>query len=199
MQPIRFNFSGHWSYLIVLVPYILLLAVSVWRFRVIIPIVKWRIFFNFSLTSLLVLGLFFETMAGAFYVWSFPDGRFLWKIPIPLFGWFTGLAIPIEEFLWIALVIPLFYYLFLWTTLLFCDIIFVLDEKRKLYKREERWVGFLGETKIAVREKGRHGREFERAILVRPAGFAARMATHFLNRKRGAPGAGQKKRGSGLH
>jgi hypothetical protein len=25
------------------------------------------------------------------------------------------------------------------------------------------------------------------------------MATHFLNRKRGAPGAGQKKRGSGLH
>lgn len=193
MQPIlRFNFCGHWSYLTVLVPYMVLLALSVWRFRVIIKIVKWRIFFNFSLTSLLVLGLFFETMAGAFYVWSFPEGRYLWKIPIPIFGWFTGLSIPIEEFLWIALVIPLFYYLFLWTTLLFCDIIFVIDEKGKLYKREERWVGFLGETKIAVREKGRRGREFERALLVRPPGFAARMAKRLLKRKSGAAGTGPK-------
>jgi hypothetical protein len=183
MQPIRFNFCGHWAYAMVLLPYFFLLAVFIWRFRVIIKIVKWRIFFNFSLTCLLVLGLFFETMAGAFYVWSFPEGRHLWQIPIPIFGWFTGLVIPIEEFFWIALVIPLFYYLFLWTTLLFCDIIFVLDEKGQFYKREERWVGFLGETRIAVRNKGDRGREFERSILVRPPGFIARRVNRLLKRK----------------
>ena len=183
MQPLRFNFCGHWSYATVLLPYVILLALSIWRFRVIIKIVKWRIFFNFSLATFLVLGLFFEAMAGAFYVWSFPAGRHLWQMRIPIFGWFTGLVIPIEEFCWIALVIPLFYYLYLWTTLVFCDIIFVLGEKGKFYKREERWVGFLDETRIAVRNKGERGREFERPILVRPPGFVARRVNRLLKRK----------------
>jgi hypothetical protein len=186
MQPVRIDICGHCSYAMVLVPYFLLLVFSFWRFRSINKIVRWRIFFNFSLAGLLVLGLLFETMAGAFYVWTFPDGRYLWKIPIPIFGWLTGLRIPIEELLWIAMVVPLFYYLYLWTTLVFCDIIFVVDEKGNLYKREERWVGFFGETRITIRDKGKRGREHERPLLVRKPGFVARIIGRWVKWRPGA-------------
>ena len=175
MEPLRIDALGPWAYAVVLLPYALLLALSIWHFRVILRLVNWRFFFNFSFVLLLVVGLLFELLAGVFYVWSFPDGRHLVQIRIPIFGWFTGHRIPIEEFLWIVLVIPLFYYLYLWTTLVFCDVIFVLDEQGRLYKREERWVGFFGETRIAVRRKGERGREFERPLLTRPPGCVARL------------------------
>jgi hypothetical protein len=183
MEPFSIDAFGRWSYACVLIPYVVLLGFSMWRFRVILGLVNWRFFFKASFVVLLVLGLFFEMMACAFKAWAFPEGRHLFQILIPIFGWFTGHRIPIEEFLWIALVIPLFYYLYLWTTLVFYDVIFVIDTDGSLYKREERWVGFFGETRISRRRRGERGREHETPLLVRSPGWVARSLARWSGRK----------------
>ena len=153
-----------------------------WRFRVIFRFANWIFFILTSCLCFLVLGLAFEWIAGILYVWTFPVGRDFFWLPIPLFGWITGNQIPICELLWIAVVIPLFYYLYFWATLVFNDIIYVVDDNGDFYKREERWVGFLGPTHISTRRKGQRGRENETVLHSRPPGFVARAAQKFHDR-----------------
>ncbi len=179
MEPLRIDYFGEWSYAVALAPYFLILLYSVWHFRVILQFANWKFFILTSCLCFLVLGLAFEWIAGMLYVWTFPEGRDLFWIPIPLFGWITGNRIPICELLWIAIVIPLFYYLYFWATLVFNDIIYVVDENGDLYKREERWVGFFGDTHVAKRLKGRRGQENETVLHTRPPGFVARTAKRF--------------------
>ena len=54
--------------------------------------------------------------------------------------------------------------------LLFHDIIYVVDEDGRFYKREERWVGFTRATKIAQRRKGERGQEHEVLVQRRAPG-----------------------------
>lgn len=173
-DPFILNLFGRWSYAVALAPYYALLLVLVVRFRVVLRFATWKFFFATSALLFLVLGLMFEWIAGILHVWSFPPGRDLFTIEIPIFGWITGHRIPICEFLWIAGVVPLFYYLYLWATLVFYDIIYVVDENGNTYKKEERWVGFHLPTRILTRPKGKKGREHECELLCRAPGLVAR-------------------------
>jgi hypothetical protein len=172
--PFRLNCFGRWSYATALCPYYLLLACLVYHYRVILKFATWKFFFLSSALVFLVLGLMFEWIADILFVWTFPEGRDLFMIRVPIFGWVTGHEIPICEFLWIVGVVPLFYYLYLWATNVFYDIIYVVDEHGHTYKREERWVGFHKPTHISIRKKGMKGRENERALLRREPGFIAK-------------------------
>jgi hypothetical protein len=138
-----------------------------------------------TLFAILVLGVTFEWIADIFYVWDFPPGRDLFMIRVPIFGWVTGHKIPISEFLWIVGVVPLFYYLYFWATLVFHDVIYVCDEDTgKFYKKEERWVGFHEDTRILKRPKGKKERRFETTLLLRKPGFVARLSGMFMHVKR---------------
>lgn len=166
--------TGKWSYPLALAPYYALLMFLAWKYQVILQFATWKFFFCLSVGVFLVLGLFFELLADVLYVWSFPSGRDLFLIRIPIFGWFTGHRIPVSEFLWILGVVPLFYYLYLWATLVFYDIIYVVDAQGQTYKKEERWVGFHGTTRILTRPKGMKDRRHETELLRREPGFIAR-------------------------
>lgn len=174
--PFRIDWFGKWSYAAALTPYYLLLAGLACRYRVILRFATWKFFFFVSVLLFSVLGLLFEWIADILYVWTFPPGRDLFMIQVPLFGWFTGHEIPICEFLWILGVVPLFYYLYLWATLAFYDIIYVVDENGDTYKKEERWVGLHEPTHIFVRPKGKKSREFEKPLLERRPGMICRAA-----------------------
>jgi hypothetical protein len=87
------------------------------------------------------------------------------------------------EFLWIIGVVPLFYYLYLWATLAFYDIIYVIDENGDTYKKEERWVGLHEPTRILTRKKGEKGREHEKELTRRNPGICSRVTKKFLNPK----------------
>ena len=158
----------------VLLPYYLLLGVMVWRYRVILRFTNWWFFMRASALVMLVLGLALEWFADVLYVWAFPPGRDFFEVEIPIFGWITGHRVPICELLWIVVVVPLFYYLWFWATLVFHDVIYVVDEQGKFYKKEERWVGFHSPTRILTRTKGRRGREYEHVLHVRQPGFCSR-------------------------
>lgn len=174
--PLRIDWFGKWSYAVALAPYYVLLFALVVRYRVILRFATWKFFFLVSAMLLTVLGVLFEWIADILYVWSFPEGRDLFMIKVPIFGWFTGHTIPVCEFLWILGVVPLFYYLYLWATLVFYDVIYVVDQDGNTYKKEERWVGFHEPTRILTRKKGLKGREHERELFRRNPGFVARNA-----------------------
>jgi len=176
--------TGKWSYGLALAPYYALLLSLAWRYQVILRFATWRMFFFLSVGVFLLLGLIFELLADVLLVWTFPDGRDLFLIRVPIFGWFTGHKIPICEFLWILGVVPLFYYLYLWATLVFYDIVYVVDEQGQTYKKEERWVGFHETTRILTREKGKKGRENETELLRRNPGFIARTTKHWSNARK---------------
>ena len=170
----RIDWFGRWSYAAALTPYYLLLFVLIWRYRVILRFATWKFFFGATALLLVVLGLLFEWIADILFVWTFPPGRYLCLIEVPIFGWITGHRIPLCEFLWIVGVVPLFYYLYLWATLVFYDIIYVVDENGNTYKKEERWVGLHKPTRILTRPKGRKGQENECELLRREPGFVSR-------------------------
>lgn len=174
-EPFVIDALGRWSYAFCVAGYFVLLATLLVYFRHTFRFAMWRFFMTFAVNGLLLLGFFFEWIADIFRVWDFPAGRHLFKLRVPVFGWLTGHAVPIEELLWIVAVVPLFYYLYLWCTLLFHDIIYVVDERGRFYKREERWVGFLETTRIARRRKGERGREHETVLRERRPGFVARL------------------------
>lgn len=173
-EPFRIDWFGKWSYSVALAPYYALLAILVYRYRVILQFATWKFFFGVSALLFLVLGLLFEWIADVLYVWTFPPGRDFFEIRVPIFGWITGHRIPICEFLWILGVVPLFYYLYLWATLVFYDIVYVVDETGNTYKKEERWAGFHKPTRILTRKKGMKGQEHERELLRRDPGFVSR-------------------------
>ena len=180
MEPFTIDVLGRWSYLFCVSLYGLLLLRLMWYFRSILRFAVRRHFVTISAYVLLLLGFAFEWIADIFFVWDFPDGRHLVKVPVPIFGWVTGHEVPVEELLWILVVVPLFYYLYLYSTLLFHDIVYVVDEEGRFYKREERWVGFTRATKVTTRKKGFRGQEHEVLIQGRPPGFIARwLARHF--------------------
>lgn len=172
--PLRIDWFGRWSYAVALAPYYALLCALVVRYRVILRFTTWKSFFAVSALLFVVLGLLFEWIADLLYVWTFPEGRDLFRIKVPIFGWFTGQEIPVCEFLWILGVVPLFYYLYLWATLVFYDIIYVVDEHGETYKKEERWAGFHRPTRILTRKKGMKGQENECELFRRNPGFVAR-------------------------
>lgn len=176
--PFHFDWSGRWSYALVLLPYFLMLGGFMWHYRILFKFRSWQFFLQAACAAFFVLGLGFEWVAQMFYAWTFPEQRFLAQLEIPFFGWFTHNAVPYEELLWILLVIPLFYYLFLWATLVFYDVIYVVDEQGRFHKREERWVGFFGDTHIKIRKKGKRGREHETSLKRRKPGFVAKIARH---------------------
>ncbi|MGC3959781.1 MAG: hypothetical protein QM813_18215 [Verrucomicrobiota bacterium] len=173
--------TGKWSYFIALAPYYALLLWLAWKFRVILQFATWRVFFCLSVGVFLLLGLIFELLADVLFVWTFPPGRDLFEIRVPIFGWFTGHKIPVCEFLWILGVVPLFYYLYLWATLVFYDIIYVVDEQGRTYKKEERWAGFHEPTRILIRDKGKKGRENETELLRRNPGFIAQKTKRWFD------------------
>ncbi|MEY4387908.1 MAG: hypothetical protein RLY20_3191 [Verrucomicrobiota bacterium] len=183
-SPFHIDLFGRWSYATALAPYYVLLVVLAVRYRVILKFATWKFFFFVSATLFLVLGLLFEWIADILYVWTFPEGRDLFMIRVPIFGWFTGHKIPVCEFLWIVGVVPLFYYLYLWATLAFYDIIYVIDENGNTYKKEERWVGLHEPTRILTRKKGMKGRQHEEELLVRQPGVVARTAKKFTHAKK---------------
>jgi hypothetical protein len=178
--PFTIDVFGRWSYAFCVGLYLGLLVYLLWYFRVTFRFAVWRFYITITVNCLLVLGFFFEWMADVFFVWDFPEGRHLFVLKVPLFGWLTGHKVPVEELLWIIAVVPLFYYLYLWSTLLFHDIVYVVDENGKFYKREERWVGFLEATRITTRLKGKRGQENETVIKSRPAGFVARLLKRLI-------------------
>lgn len=173
-NPVRIDIFGTSSYAIVLLPYFLLLGWCLWYYRILFQFKTWKFFLMMACVMFLVLGLGFEWIAQMFYAWTFPPGRFWFELDIPIFGWITHNKVPFEELLWIAVVIPLFYYLYLWATLVFFDIIYVIDAEGNFYKKEERYVGFFKETHICVRNKGERGQEHENKLRSRPAGIVAR-------------------------
>ena len=173
-QPFTIDTFGKWSYAVALVPYYSLLAFLVVRYRVILRFATWKFFFGATTLLLVVLGLMFEWIANVLFVWTFPPDRHLRLIEVPIFGWITGHRIPVCEFLWIVGVVPLFYYLYLWATLVFYDIIYVVDEDGNTYKKEERWTGFHKPTRILTRPKGKKGQENEHELLRREPGFVSR-------------------------
>ena len=173
--PFQIDCFGRWSYVMALIPYYSLLGVLMYRYRVILKFATWKFFFFASALLFVLLGLLFEWIAGILYVWTFPPGRDLFMIRVPIFGWLTGHKIPVSEFLWIVGVVPLFYYLYLWATLCFYDIIYVVDENGNTYKKEERWAGLREPTRILTRPKGRKGREFETELMRRNPGVTCRL------------------------
>jgi hypothetical protein len=181
MEPFTIDALGRWSYLFCVSLYALLLARLVWYFRSILRFTVRRHFVTISVYALLILGFAFEWMADVFFVWDFPPGRHLVKVPVPIFGWITGHEVPIEELLWIIIVVPLFYFLYLYSTLLFHDIVYVVDDEGRFYKREERWIGFTRATKIAMRKKDQRGQEHELLLQRRPPGFIARWIGRYFN------------------
>lgn len=182
--PLRIDWFGRWSYAAALAPFYGVLTILAVRYRVILRFATWRFFFYVSGVLFLILGLGFELIADILYVWTFPAGRDLFIIRVPIFGWFTGHTIPICEFLWIVGAIPLFYYLYLWSTLAFYDVIYVVDENGDTYKKEERWVGLHEPTHILTRPKGKKGREHETELLCRNPGIASRMVKPFSNARK---------------
>lgn len=176
--------TGRWSYFLALVPYYALLLILAWKYEVILQFATWKFFFFLSVGAFLSLGLVFELLADVLFVWTFPPGRDLFMIRVPIFGWFTGHRIPVCEFLWILGVVPLFYYLYLWATLVFYDIIYVVDEQGQTYKKEERWAGFHEPTRILTRKKGEKGREFETELYRRNPGFIARKIKHWSDARK---------------
>lgn len=182
--PFRIDWFGKWSYATALAPYYGLLAFLAFKYRVILRFTTWRFFFVVTALLLTVLGVLFEWVADILYVWTFPPGRDLFMIKVPLFGWFTGHEIPVCEFLWIVGVIPLFYYLYLWATLAFYDIIYVVDENGDTYKKEERWVGLHEPTHILTRKKGLKGREHEVELARREPGVCSRVAKRLMHAKK---------------
>ena len=181
MEGFHIDWFGRWSYQVVLLPYYALLMKLTWKYRVIWSFRNWWHFIRSTVFVILVLGVTFEWIADIFYVWDFPPGRDLFMIRVPIFGWFTGHTIPVSEFLWIVGVVPLFYYLYFWATLVFHDVIYVYDETTaKFYKKEERWVGFHEETRILKRPKGKKGREFEMPLLTRKPGVVSRVSKRFM-------------------
>src|SRR5689334_10004052 len=160
-EPFHLDWFGRWSYAAALAPYYGLLIYLVIKYRVILEFATWKHFFFVTALLLLVLGVLFEWIADVLYVWTFPPGRDLFMIRVPIFGWFTGHKIPICEFLWIVGVVPLFYYLYLWATLAFYDIIYVVDKNGNTYKKEERWVGPHQPTRILKRNKGERDQKHE--------------------------------------
>ncbi len=176
--------TGKWSYSLALAPYYALLLGLAWRYQVILQFATWRVFFFLSVGVFVLLGLIFELMADVLQVWTFPEGRDLFLIRVPIFGWVTGHQIPVCEFLWILGVVPLFYYLYLWATLGFYDIIYVVDEQGQTYKKEERWAGFHEPTRILIRDKGKKGRENETELLRRKPGFLARKTKRWLDARK---------------
>lgn len=178
---LRVDWFGRWSYAAALVPYALLLAGLAFRFRVVVRFATWRTYLVFSVLVFIVLGFLFEWLADVLFVWTFPPGRYLFLVRVPLLGWLTGHEVPLSELLWIIFVVPLFYYLYLWTTLVFYDVIYVVDENKRAYKKEERWVGFHRPTRILTRPKGMKGREYEEVLLYRKPGVVARVTQRMLN------------------
>jgi hypothetical protein len=173
-EPFHIDFFGRASYLAILAPYYVLLAALVWHFRVILQFMNWRFYILASGMVMLLLGLALEWLADLLYVWSFPVGRDFGYIKIPIFGWLTGHRIPICELFWIVGVVPLFYYLWFWATLVFNDVIYVVDENGNFYKKEERWVGFHKPTRILTRPKYQRGQENERVLKLRQPGFVSK-------------------------
>ncbi|TAL05301.1 MAG: hypothetical protein EPO07_03695 [Verrucomicrobia bacterium] len=161
------NSLGKLSYLAALLPYYGLLFWLAWKYRIVRKFDTWKMFFYTTASVLLLLGLLFEWIADVLYVWTFPPGRDLFMIRVPIFGWFSGHRIPVCEFLWILGVVPLFYYLYLWATLAFYDIIYVVDGQGRTYKKEERWVGLHEPTRILTRKKFEKGQQFETPLLTR--------------------------------
>ena len=185
MEPFTIDVLGRWSYAFCVGLYVLLLARLFWYFRCTFRFAVWRFFMTITVIILFVLGFFFEWMADVFLVWDFPEGRHLFKVLVPVFGWVTGHKVPIEELIWIVSVVPLFYYLYMYATLLFHDIVYVVDEDGRFYKREERWVGFTRATKITMRKKNMRGQEHEVLVQARPPDVIAR----WLGRRFGEPPA----------
>ncbi len=182
--PFRIDWFGKWSYVAALTPYYLLLIALIFRYRVILRFATWKFFFSASALLFTMLGLLFEWIADILYVWSFPPGRDLFMIKVPIFGWFSGHEIPVCEFLWILGVVPLFYYLYLWATLAFYDIIYVVDENGDTYKKEERWVGLHEPTRILTRMKGQKGREHETVLDCRNPGIISRTTKRIMNARK---------------
>jgi hypothetical protein len=181
MEPFTLDIFGRWSYAFCVSLYLVLLVRLLWYFRCTFRFAVWRFYMTVTVYTLLILGFFFEWIADVFFVWDFPEGRHLFTLPVPLFGWVTGHQVPIEELVWIMAVVPLFYYLYLYSTLLFHDIIYVVDADGQFYKREERWVGFTRATKITMRKKGQRGQENEVLLQGRAPGFIARWLRRFQN------------------
>lgn len=172
--PFHYDGFGRASYLAMLTPYFLLLALMVWRYRVILRFANWWFYVRAATLVLVVLGFGLEWLAGILRAWTFPPGHDFFDLKIPIFGWITGHEVPVCELVWIVSIVPLFYYLWFWATLVFHDVIYVVDENGNFYKKEERWVGFHAKTRILTRRKGQRGLENERALLERPPGFIAR-------------------------
>ena len=176
---LKVNYFGRGSYLMVLLPYCILLGWLIWRYRVILRFGSLWFFIRSAAVVLIVLGFALEWLADVFFVWTFPPGRDFCEMRVPFFGWITGHKVPLCELLWIVAVVPLFYYLWFWATLVFHDVIYVVDERGKFYKKEERWVGFHKPTRILTRLKNQRGQENEQPLLERPPGFVARCLKRF--------------------
>lgn len=179
---LKVNLFARASYLVILLPYYGLLAGMAWRYRVIFDFANWWFFARASFLVMLVMGLALEWFADILYVWSFPPGRDFFLMTIPIFGNITHHKVPVCELLWIVGVVPLFYFLWFWATLVFHDVIYVVelvDGKEKFYKKEERWAGFHSTTRILKRRKGERGREKETPLLERPPGFVSRGIRRF--------------------
>ena len=168
------NGFGRWSYFMTLVPYYVLLGSLAWRYRAIWRFANWWFFFRAVLLVMIVLGFALEFLADVLYVWDFPPGRDFGLMPVPIFGWVSGNQVPVCELGWILGIGPLFYYLWFWATLVFHDVIYVMNDDGTFYKKEERWVGFHDKTRILTRLKNHRGQENERTLLERPPGFIAR-------------------------
>lgn len=174
-QPFYINALGQWSYFaVVSIYYVLTFALLIY-FKKTFRFARRRAFFACTAGSLLFLGFGLELLSGIFQTWTFIDGKFLFEIWIPIFGRWACHKIPLSEALWIAVSIPMFYYLYLWFTLVFHDLIYVMTAEGKFYKREDRWVGFFGTTKIAFRTKGNKGQENETTVRIRKPGILARL------------------------
>src|SRR3990172_10931671 len=102
MEPFHIDALGRWSYLFVVSQYFIVLFALVFYFKVTFKFERWKLFFVISVNTLLILGFAFEWIAGIFKVWGFDPSRFLLSIPIPIYGWFTGHRIPVEEAMWIV-------------------------------------------------------------------------------------------------
>lgn len=173
MEPFYIDALGRWSYPFVVSLYVVTLVIMMRYFRVTFRFSRWKVFFANSVVFLLILGFGFELIAGIFRAWEFDPDRHLFDIHIPLYGWITGHKIPVSEAIWIIAVVPLFYYFYLWCIFMFNDIIYVVDKKGKLYKREQRWVGLRGVTRLLVRPKGKKGRRYEKVMKTRKPGKLA--------------------------
>ena len=169
MEALQIDELGRWSYPFVISWYYLLLASLTWRFRAIFLFARWWAFFLVTVVLFIALGIVLEWISGVFFVWTFPPGRDLFHIHIPVLGWLTGHQIPLCEFLWIVGVVPLFYFMYLWATLFFYDVIYLLDEYGNYVGREERWVGFHLKGKILMRSIHKNGHQYEIPLTMRSA------------------------------